>query len=94
MKNFGHMITGLMMSTFAYVAVLFLGISAGWLIGYQFLSRQVLNIAMDFLIFNVLAGVLGGYLGGTSKGFNGAMTGGIIAGVLAAVARLIFVYFA
>jgi hypothetical protein len=81
------------MSTFAYVAVLFLGIAAGWLIGYKFLSRQVLDIGLDFLGINVIAGVLGGYLGGSNKGFNGAMTGGIITGVLAAVARLLLVYF-
>lgn len=93
MKAFGNMITGLMLSTFAYVAVLFLGISAGWLIGYRFLSHQVLQISMDFLWVNVIAGLLGGYIGGSSKGFNGAMTGGIVAGVVAAITRLLLVYF-
>jgi len=93
MKTFGNMLTGLMLSTFAYVAVLFLGISAGWLIGYKFLSQQVLQIAFDFLWVNVAVGLVAGYIGGSSKGFNGALTGGVIAGVLAAVARLLLVYF-
>ncbi len=93
MKTFGNILTGLMLSTFAYVAVLFLGISAGWLIGYQFLSKQVLQIGLDFLWVNLILGIVAGYIGGSSKGYNGAMVGGIIAGVVAAAARLLLVYF-
>ncbi|MBN2043701.1 MAG: hypothetical protein JW757_01670 [Anaerolineales bacterium] len=93
MKNFGNMLTGLMISTFAYVAVLFLGIAAGYLLGYEYQSQEVLEIGLDFLAVNVIAGMLGGYLGGSSRGFNGALTGGLIAGVLAAAARLLLVYF-
>jgi hypothetical protein len=93
MKNFGNMLTGLMISTFAYVAVLFLGIAISYLIGYEYQSKEVLDIGMDFLLVNVIFGMLGGYLGGSSRGFNGALTGGLIAGVLAAAARLLLVFF-
>ena len=93
MKNFGNMLTGLMISAFAYVAILFLGIAVGYLLGYEFLSQQVLDIGMDFLPINVILGLLAGYIGGSSRGFNGALVGGLIAGVLAAGARLLLVYF-
>lgn len=93
MKNLGHAITGLLMSTFTYVSVLFTAVAVGYFLGYRGQSQSLLAIGMDYLVFNVFAGLLGGYIGGSTNGYSGALNGGIIIGILAAVVRLTLVYF-
>jgi hypothetical protein len=93
-KNIAYMLTGAMMSIFAYAGVLFLGISIGMNFNISLHYRYLMNLGLNFLPYNLIAGALGGYIGGDSDGNNGAIIGGIIAGVLAAIIRLIFVYFA
>ena len=92
-KSVVNVIVGLLMSTFAYAAVLFLGIAIGYQVGFPMDYGQAMRLGLDFLIYNLFAGAIGGFVGGESNGYNGALVGGIVAGVLAAVVRLLYVYY-
>lgn len=92
-KSIVHVIVGLLMSTFAYAAVLFLGIAIGYQLGFPFDYNQAMQIGLSFLAYNLIAGAIGGFVGGETNGYNGSLVGGVVAGALAAVVRLLYVYY-